>query len=1216
MQKSVPKNGWWYILFVFLVFSLVNALANPPIQEPQVGQTQLFHKYDEGFFVGYSTVSATCQAIGDHIIVFTADAQVQGIYPSIENGQLVLYAATSTGIYVSTDTAKTWSYFSGVYGVENTDPKGELFVWRTTDRHDYVAGTYVGLYWSRNGSSWRLASRGLVKNVPYYKLVVDTTLGTGKKEARKFIASQAGLYYIRDIIARTWKDLNKGMPLVPPHPAPVYDMTLIPDSLLFLATEFGPYKGWISENEKEFSWEPLIKLPVTFQLQSDSTTFKQFVLTQEYDNYSIGTNSFIYVKDNATGARWAGNPAEDEAGNLIFTISDDNLYFTGSFGHDYSTINVNDISIFISGGNKTTQIAHLSDGTLIYTEEKGVFRLHPDGTVESFGLDTIQVNKLYVDEAQGVVYAGTNVGLYKSSLSGANWQKLTPMLDDGYGVTQMDYDVRDIVPLPGGKLLLGCYLGGVLEYDGNNFTSRNIGLTYRKVDLADIARIVKAFDSSSAIDSTKGIYQRTTEYFGNIPDVDGIPDKVFVLITDLLDYYYLSAGNGIDYSFATFDSVDQKLKTEDINSNQRDILYLDNHPTDLSANTQEAEAALAHALAEMIVYNYDPDEEPWLVEGIAMWSRWINGYRFYSHSGMNAYVDLHNVKPKGRKDNLLRWGDYLNIKDEMVAAFSFFDYVFEHYLKDSSAVQSLIQDTLNAVPSLEKFFNGKSFEDVFSDWALALYLDPLGTDFMNGLYAFKNIDVSADQLPLDWGVISTPPYPFSIAGWSYYYLIAKGWDASTGKSGVKFLDSTFVFNGDDVGKFHIFMIEQKNFDLDTNIRVTPIQLDAYNHAVYNPEFKTSENDPDPYVQLAFLVVYTEPMTPDGGAFTVDLDVTPASRLSFYPLQNRTMQTYFDFYMFSNEKTYVDGGQAALIDEGLEGPQVTVTNGTDTLHYTLTGFLNNGNNLWLYHGFFNLDTLLQGAQGQLDFMVDGEDAAGNKFAFAVGPLTYQKIQAHKAFTIVDENKEFRLSSTTGFDRKTLLTVFKRDKEAVLYQEQSSLKPEQVSHSWVIGPVGYKVDATIEISYADLNVGKDVSQLGIYQKVKDEWQYIPSEVDPVHRVVRAKIQKLGEFRLQIGEPGSQIQDIPKTFALKQNYPNPFNPETVIEYQLPKDVHVTLTLYNILGQKVATLVDARKKAGYYRYHLNMEKLRNGRLASGVYFYSMKAGQFTDTKKLLYVK
>ena len=95
------------------------------------------------------------------------------------------------------------------------------------------------------------------------------------------------------------------------------------------------------------------------------------------------------------------------------------------------------------------------------------------------------------------------------------------------------------------------------------------------------------------------------------------------------------------------------------------------------------------------------------------------------------------------------------------------------------------------------------------------------------------------------------------------------------------------------------------------------------------------------------------------------------------------------------------------------------------------------------------------------------------------------------------------------------------------------------------------------------------------------------------------------------GVESEQIPMHFELKQNYPNPFNPKTTIEFSLPVKEKVQLIVYNMIGQPVKKLVDGELEAGRHFVEFNAEDL-----SSGVYLYTIKAGNFTSTKKMVLMK
>jgi hypothetical protein len=111
--------------------------------------------------------------------------------------------------------------------------------------------------------------------------------------------------------------------------------------------------------------------------------------------------------------------------------------------------------------------------------------------------------------------------------------------------------------------------------------------------------------------------------------------------------------------------------------------------------------------------------------------------------------------------------------------------------------------------------------------------------------------------------------------------------------------------------------------------------------------------------------------------------------------------------------------------------------------------------------------------------------------------------------------------------------------------------------------------------------------------------------------ANLRNSGNNQMNIEIINSDVNAVPTSFALDQNYPNPFNPSTIISYQLPEQRHVTVSIFNMLGEEVSTLVNEVKEAGYHKVEWS-----GTNLTSGVYFYRIEAGDFVSVKKMMLMK
>lgn len=129
-----------------------------------------------------------------------------------------------------------------------------------------------------------------------------------------------------------------------------------------------------------------------------------------------------------------------------------------------------------------------------------------------------------------------------------------------------------------------------------------------------------------------------------------------------------------------------------------------------------------------------------------------------------------------------------------------------------------------------------------------------------------------------------------------------------------------------------------------------------------------------------------------------------------------------------------------------------------------------------------------------------------------------------------------------------------------------------------------------------------------------EYTMESNDGSGSVSYTPVWALGDGGLFVRDPSDADDEsedlLPTTYSLKQNYPNPFNPETGIEFALPTSGAYKLTIFNVLGQVVKTFED-EAEAGWHK--VSWDASDNG---SGVYFYRLTAGDFTDTKKMVFLK
>ncbi len=166
-----------------------------------------------------------------------------------------------------------------------------------------------------------------------------------------------------------------------------------------------------------------------------------------------------------------------------------------------------------------------------------------------------------------------------------------------------------------------------------------------------------------------------------------------------------------------------------------------------------------------------------------------------------------------------------------------------------------------------------------------------------------------------------------------------------------------------------------------------------------------------------------------------------------------------------------------------------------------------------------------------------------------------------------------------------------------------------------PVRLDREAEIRFSFL-LTDTVDTARLFIYQQVGDQWVRLRSRVYPQHRLIVGRTSQLGNYKLAVDPTFTGTNVVPSEFALHGNYPNPFNPTTTIAYDLATDGNITLGVFNLLGQRVRTLVSGYQLAGSYRILWNGQNDVGHQVSSGVYFYRLHAGRYVKTNRMVLLK
>lgn len=240
----------------------------------------------------------------------------------------------------------------------------------------------------------------------------------------------------------------------------------------------------------------------------------------------------------------------------------------------------------------------------------------------------------------------------------------------------------------------------------------------------------------------------------------------------------------------------------------------------------------------------------------------------------------------------------------------------------------------------------------------------------------------------------------------------------------------------------------------------------------------------------------------------------------------------------------------------------------------------------------------------------------KDTVATETFSVQLIGAGGSGTLVSADRKVSVSFPEGsVDGGIYATCISVSKDA-RYQLADDPELEVCGAPYQLGPsISYDKDLTVSFPLDDVELQeRDRTLFSVYRFEDGKWSQLESYLDG--NSVCAEVKSLGVHRLIYDPTGKHITGRPTAFQLYQNYPNPFNPQTQIRYDLPVAGQVELVVYNVLGQRVRTLVDGFQDIGRKSVTWDGHDDSGGEAASGIYFYKLKADGFQKTMKMVLVK
>jgi hypothetical protein len=704
---------------------------------------------------------------------------------------------------------------------------------------------------------------------------------------------------------------------------------------------------------------------------------------------------------------------------------------------------------------------------------------------------------------------------------------------------------------------------------------------------------------------TDGIYNMLTNIFGQPTDIDK-NGKLTIFLYNIRDDYDEGGRNDTNdkiYNPGYIEKDDQSPASEKPYSNEADVLYIDTYPQVVNPPEDDpkfstAINALAGVFQEIISNKETPNEEAWLVSGLSSISQ------FLATNQWTAFMDGFVLKNTA-SNNLTFFVYSYASRNNQANSYLFNLYMYEQY--GYSYLSELVAYTRKTGIGriswiLTSFLDpNTTIPEVFRNYGIACLFDKLEYDETDSTlvtdhtFGFINEDLALPAIvglvPLTFFDENSSSVKNSTA-WSYTYFQVPGFNAAGDEEFNLGLanDGTLMVNSSNEAILQVIGATQDRGQLEKVVPefyLVPAALDEKNEGqiplqinrdgetiTFREDYKTMLlivlNTGNRDIQVAFSNDYT---APEFAALSV--------------IKNALIDRYLDVYLTSNEALYTDL---------TEGPTIRyVTTAEDTIDLEVNKMFEDDGpalNTYLYNAKFNV-----GTPGTYDN----------------GVVSIAKILGSGRTTLTMPDDIVVQVHEKSLPTDSYIYVIKLPERNVVDKPDSYSAGEVYS---IMTSKKLSGTYTVSIPYQESRLTFSENEIGLFRLDADSktWLPVTSQIDMKQNVVTADLNSEGFYQLRKGIAVSEI--LPEKFTLFQNYPNPFNPVTTIRFTVPEQSPVKIRVFNLLGQKIITLVDKVYEPGYHTVVWNGIDSRNRLVASGIFFYEFRAGNTVDIKKMVLLK